>query len=281
MNFEIFVVDNNSSDESIEMLKNKFSDVKLILNEENVGFGRANNQGIKRSRGKFILLLNPDTIIIKDAIQKMCAYIMNQQKIGAVGPKIINDQNDVLPVSMREYPTLLNEIGSLLRFDRIFPNSKLDSANTSKTKFDKIMDVEVLSGACMLLRSQTIKEINGFDEQFFLYGEDVDLCYRIRQNGWQIYYYPHSIVKHLAHKASEKSTDFSPFAVSCRSMYLYFHKNKGMISAISYRVMVALTSALWIFIYTITLRFLQKKPLRKLNIYHDFFKLKWALTSKI
>ena len=284
INFEVFVVDNNSSDNSVEMIKRKFPTVTLVANKENIGFSRANNQAIRRSKGEYILLLNPDTIIVGNAIQNMLNHMRKNKKIGALGPKVVDSDNTIQPGCVREYPSILNEFCKLMRFDRFFLNinNRLFSRSTiHKTKFNTKREVKVLSGSCMFLRSECVKEINGFDEQFFLYGEDVDLCYRIRQKGWLVYYLPEATVTHYAHRASEKSLEFSPFAVSCCSMYKYFKKNSSRVKAALYRIMVAFTSFFWIIIYTITFRFLRKRPLNKLNIYHDFFKLRWALTSKI
>ena len=147
--------------------------------------------------------------------------------------------------------------------------------------FHKQGRAQVLSGSAMLVRSACLKEVGGFDEQFFMYAEDMDLCRQIRKKGWLVYYYPHATVKHFGHKSSKKSEDFSPFAVACCSMYKYFKKNRSFLTAFMYRIMVLFASLLWIAIYTITLQFLKKKPKSQLSLYHDYQKLIWATTSKL
>ena len=275
VNFEVIVVDNNSSDNSVNAIKNTYTAVTLIGNSKNVGFGKANNQGLKVSKGEFVLLLNPDTVIMNQAIQKMLAFIANDESVGAVGPKIVDGNNTVRPECARNYLTLSGELAQLAKFDR--PRRR----NRMNKSWNEMRKVEVLSGSCMLMRKACLDQVGGFDEQFFLYGEDVDLCYRIKQSGWKVYYFPDATVRHLAHQSSEKATDFSPFAVSCASSYKYFKKNRGYGVAFLYRALVILTSLFWIILYTITLRFLSGKPMQKLSLYHDYCKLKWALTSRI
>ncbi len=275
INFEIIVVDNNSSDDSVKAIKNAYAKVNLLVNEKNIGFGKANNQAIKASAGEYVLLLNPDTIIVGDAIQRMLAFIINDAHIGAVGPKVVDGNKVVQPECARKYLTLSGELVRLAKIDLLHRRSKMDNT------WNHTREVEVLSGSCMLIRKSCLEQIGGFDEQFFLYGEDVDLCYRIKQSGWKVYYFHKASVRHLAHQASAKATAFSPFAVSCSSSYKYFKKNRGLGVAILYRIVVLLTSLLWMILYIITLRFLSGKPLHKLSFYHDYCKLKWALTTKI
>jgi hypothetical protein len=273
--FEVIVVDNNSSDNGVNVIKNRYTKVKLIENAVNVGFGKANNQGLKISKGKFVLLLNPDAVIQNRAIQNMLAFMQNDESIGAVGPKIVDDNNAVRPEGARNYLTLAGELAQLAKWDRL---RRKNSVNKFR---NQLQEVEALSGSCMLMRKACLDQIGGFDEQFFLYAEDVDLCYRIKQSGWKVYYFPDATVRHRAHQSSAKAADFSPFAVSCASSYKYFKKNRGFGVAILYRALVFLTSLIWIILYIVTLRFLSGKPLRKLSLYHDYCKLKWALTSRI
>jgi len=278
MSHEIFVVDNNSSDGSVAMLKEQFPTVSLMINKENIGFGKANNQAIRKSSGEFILLLNPDTIVVNDGINRMLEYLRQNPQIGAIGPKILNSDHSIQKSCFRKYPSLKREFFALMRLDRFLLKP---ITSVPAHEFNKPGPAEVLSGSAMLVRSTCLKEIGGFDEQFFMYAEDIDLCLQIRKKGWLLSYYPDATIKHFGHKSSKKSEDFSPFAVACGSLYKYFKKNRSFPAAFMYRIMVLFASLLWIVIYTITFQFLKKKPKSQLSLYHDYQKLKWAATSKI
>lgn len=279
---EILVVDNHSSDNSIEMLQCNYPEVKLIANDNNVGFAKANNQAFKLSSGDFVLLLNPDTTIIDNSVDKMLRLLKKDDRIGVVGPKLLNSDGSIQTACLRRYPSLRRELVVLMRIDRIVENSRLLSRWVkSGLDYESPQEAEVISGSCMLLRRDSWYAVHGLDERYFMYAEDVDLCFNMRKRGWQIRYLPNATVKHHAHKGSEKAVDFSPPAVSCLSMYEYFKKNHGALYAISYRLLVILTSAFWIALYSVTLRFLKRKPREKLSMYHDYRKLMWAIANKI
>jgi GT2 family glycosyltransferase len=280
VNYEVFVIDNASSDGTVDMLRVDFPRVRTIINKKNVGFGTANNQAFRLCSGEYILLLNPDSTLLGNTVNLMLDCIKQNAKIGVVGPQIVDEKQKVQSYSVRRFPTVFSEAIQLTHLPYYFPQIK-SWLNPVLTDSTSSQEVDLLTGACMLLRREAIMGINGFDEQFFLYGEDVDLCLRIRSNGWLIHYLSQAKVVHYAHKSSEKSTLFSPFAVACGSMYKLFIKHRGRLYAASYRMFVFLISLVCIMLFIWSLFRLFKVSRYKLSIYHDYKQLLWALTLKV
>ena len=204
---EVFVVDNASSDDSVEMVKEKFSWVHLIANTENMGFSYANNQAIRIAKGKFVLLLNPDTLVEEDTFVK-CMDFMNQTPdAGALGVKMINGNGEFLPESKRALPIPSVAFYKIFGFSKLFPRSKkFGSYHLTYLDNDKTQSVEVLSGAFMWIRKKILDEIGSLDETFFMYGEDIDLSYRIIQAGYKNYYLPETRIIHYKGESTKKGT---------------------------------------------------------------------------
>jgi len=197
---EIIVVDNASSDKTVEMLKESFPAIKIINNQINLGFAKANNQGISIAEGKFILLLNSDTLIVGKAITKMIAFIQHNSSIGIIGPKLYLDQEKTYHPSIKKFTTPYNilisflPLGSLIRR---FYNKLLLRQN-------RIREVDWLYGAALLIRRSLFERIGLLDENFFMYSEDEDLCYRANLNGYKIFYFPKAEIIHLKGKSSKR-----------------------------------------------------------------------------
>ncbi|MDR2971992.1 MAG: glycosyltransferase family 2 protein [Bacteroidales bacterium] len=204
---EVFVVDNASSDDSTEMVREKFPWVNLIVNNENKGFSYANNQAIKIAQGEFVLLLNPDTLVEKDAFEK-CLVFMNQTPdAGALGVKMINGTGDFLPESKRALPIPSVAFYKIFGLSKLFPRSKkFGSYHLTYLDYNKTQPVEVLSGAFMFIRKKVIEIIGLLDETFFMYGEDIDLSYRITQAGYKNYYLPETKIIHYKGESTKKGT---------------------------------------------------------------------------
>jgi GT2 family glycosyltransferase len=207
MDAEVFVVDNASSDNSVEMLKEKFSWVNLIANTENTGFSCANNQAIKLAKGKFVLLLNPDTLVEEDTFVK-CLDFMNQTPdAGALGVKMINGNGEFLPESKRALPIPSVAFYKIFGLSKLFPRSKrFGSYHLTYLDNNKIQSVEVLSGAFMFIRKSVLDEIGLLDETFFMYGEDIDLSYRIIKAGSKNYYLPDTRIIHYKGESTKKGS---------------------------------------------------------------------------
>ncbi len=222
---EIMVIDNASKDGSSSMIKADFPGVKLIPNQDNLGFAGGANQGIRASQGRNILLLNPDTLVRTDEIDKMVDFVEENGKIGICGPRM-TDPKDNLQYSCRRFPTYLTSISSrqslLFKF---FPKNPLSREYLLTQKHHRQeMEVDWVSGSALLARKDMLDEIGLLDENFFMYAEDVDLCLRAKKSGWKVFYYPGACVVHLV--GASTSREKSKMIIQHhRSMYRFYRKH--------------------------------------------------------
>ncbi|NQT62772.1 MAG: glycosyltransferase [Candidatus Marinimicrobia bacterium] len=201
---EIFVVDNHSVDGSIEMLQSQFPQIQLIQNQNNLGFAKANNQAIKRATGDYIWLLNPDTLVQEDTPQKLIQVMEADAKIGLLGCKILNDDGSLQLACRRSFPTPWVAFTKLLGLANIFPKSKwFGRYNLTHLNPDEDYEVEAISGSCMFIRREALEEVGTLDETFFMYGEDLDWCFRFGQSGWKVYYTPATSIIHYKGESSK------------------------------------------------------------------------------
>lgn len=201
IDLDVFVADNNSSDGSQEMLKNEFPRVKTIANKENLGFAKANNLAIKKSQGNYIFLLNPDTIVLDENIKEVIDFMEKNPEIGAVGPLVLNKDRTMQKQCKRGWPTFWNAFTYYSGLWKLFPQNKW-----WKRKFggyfllekpnDRICEVDCLSGAAMILRSQALEQAGLMPEDYVMYWEDIELCFKIKKSGWKIYYFPFFRITH-------------------------------------------------------------------------------------
>lgn len=207
INAEVFVVDNISTDDSVDMVKEKFPQVNLIANTENVGFSRANNQAIKISKGEYVLLLNPDTVVEEDAFEKCIEFMDANPKAGGLGVKMIDGNGIFLPESKRGLPTPAVSFYKIFGLSVLFPKSKRFSKyHLGYLKENDTNEIEVLSGAYMWMRKSVLDEVGYLDESFFMYGEDIDLSYRITQAGYKNYYFPKTRIIHYKGESTKKGS---------------------------------------------------------------------------
>ena len=204
---EVFVVDNNSVDGSCNMLREKFPWVKLIENKKNYGFSYANNQAIRESAGEYVLLLNPDTVIEEDTLKSVCDFMDSHPDAGGLGVKMIDGKGRFLPESKRGLPTPKVAFYKIFGLSKLFPKSKkFGKYHLTYLDKDEIHQVDVLSGAFMLLRAETLKKVGLLDETFFMYGEDIDLSYRITLGGYNNYYFPKTTIIHYKGESTKKGS---------------------------------------------------------------------------
>jgi len=204
---EIFVVDNNSADNSVEMVRQKFPEVIIIANKENLGFSKANNQALRIAKGEYCLLLNPDTVVEEDTFKKVIAFMDTHPDAGGLGVYMIDGKGNFLPESKRGLPTPSVAFYKIFGLSALFPKSKIfGKYHLGYLDKDKIHEVEILSGAFMLLRKKVLDEIGLLDEDFFMYGEDIDLSYRIIKAGYKNYYYPETHIIHYKGESTKKSS---------------------------------------------------------------------------
>jgi len=204
---EVFVVDNLSTDGSVEMVRERFPQVRLIANAENVGFSRANNQAIREAQGDHVLLLNPDTIVGEDVFRKVVAFMDTHPKVGGVGVRMIDGTGRFLPESKRGLPTPAVAFYKIIGLARLFPRSRVFGRyHLGHLPDDRPAPIEILSGACMFLRRRTLDQVGLLDESFFMYGEDIDLSYRILLGGFENHYYPDARIVHYKGESTKKSS---------------------------------------------------------------------------
>lgn len=228
--FEIIVIENASTDNSGEMLYKHHPTINTIVNAKNIGFGAANNQGLAEAKGDFILLLNPDTIVFPDTIAKTLKFCQEHPEVGIVGCKILNPDKTLQP-SCNHFPNLLDYVWETFFFYRLFPRNKLIGRfHMSYFDHDEITEVDCVKGAYMMIKKQVIDDIQGFDEDFFIYSEEMDLCYRAKQKGWKIFFYPGAEIIHYGGQSTFPESE-AMFIEFHKGRYKFFRKHNGLIAA--------------------------------------------------
>jgi GT2 family glycosyltransferase len=204
---EVFVVDNNSVDDSVAMVRKKFPEVKLIANKENTGFSIANNQAMRIAKGEYFLLLNPDTVVEEATFTKVIDFMDAHPEAGGLGVKMIDGSGEFLPESKRGFPSPWVAFCKTVGLSRLFPKSpKFNQYHLGFLDKDETHEIEVLSGAFMLMRKSVLDEIGLLDEAFFMYGEDIDLSYRIVQGGYKNYYFADTTIIHYKGESTKKGS---------------------------------------------------------------------------
>jgi GT2 family glycosyltransferase len=240
---EVFVVDNHSDDDSVVTVREKYPWVTLIENQENLGFAKANNQAIRQSQAEYVLLLNPDTVVAEDTLHGVLAFMDEHPKAGGAGVMMCYEDGSRAPESRRALPTPWVAALKMLGFTKRYYMSHLP--------WDQPCRIEVVSGAFCLLRHEALKTVGLLDEDFFMYGEDIDLSYRLLKGGWENWYLPYSII-HYKGRSTQKS-DYRYVHVFYQAMLIFFQKHYSHLSlvytvpvkmAIYFRALVALTDIL-------------------------------------
>jgi len=224
--FEIIVVDNASTDSSVEMVRREFPQVHLIASEVNLGYTGGNNQGIAASQGRYILLLNPDTEVVGDALPTMVAYMDAHPDVGALGPQLLNPDGSVQS-SRRRFPTLGTALVESTVIQQWWPDNRiLRRYYVQDRPDDAISEVDWVTGACILLRRQAVEQVGPLDDAFFMYSEELDWCRRARDAGWKVVYLPTAQVIHHEGKSSEQVMPLRHVRFQ-RSKIHYFRKHHG------------------------------------------------------
>ena len=204
---EIIVVDNHSTDDSVPYIQERFPKVKLIVNLSNVGFSKANNQALSIAKGEFILILNPDTVVAEDTLEKCIAFMESTPDAGAIGVKMLDGKGNFLPESKRSLPTPAVAFYKIFGLSTLFPKSKIfGKYHLSFLPKEETCEAPILSGAFMFFKKKVIDEIGYFDETFFMYGEDIDLSYRVLKAGYKNYYYAGTTIVHYKGESTKKGS---------------------------------------------------------------------------
>jgi len=222
---EIFVVDNNSKDLSREMVKNEFCEVNLISNRKNLGFAKACNQGIEKAKGDYILLLNPDTLFPKEGFEKAIVFMEKNEDVGILGCKM-KDQKGNLLYSARTFPSLSTSFSSSHSIlNRFFPGNPLSKRYLLKDlDHCRPSEVDWVSGSSLLAKRLMLDQIGLLDENYFMYVEDVDLCYRAKKGGWKVLYFPYVSFAHFLGKSTSQDK-LNMQLEHHRSMYHFYRKH--------------------------------------------------------
>ena len=217
---EVIVVDNNSSDRTVDVLQPLFPDVRFVANKDNRGFARANNQAIRMTDSEFVLLLNPDTLVYENTLRGCVGFLDSHPKAGGVGVRMLTREGKAAPESRRAVPTPWVAFLKMLGFS--------DRYYMSRLPWDQPGQIEVISGAFCMLRCQALDQIGLLDEDFFMYGEDIDLSYRLLKGGWQNWYLPFDII-HYKGESTQK-TSFRYVHVFYQAMLIFFRKHYSHLS---------------------------------------------------
>lgn len=222
---EVFVVDNNSVDGSVAMVRARFPEVILLENKHNPGFAKANNQAIRQAQGEYILLLNPDTVVEEDTFRLCCEFLGEHPEGGGLGVKMLDGQGKFLPESKRGLPTPRVAFYKVFGLAALFPGSRtFGRYHLGYLDKDQTHEVDVLSGAFMLLRKSALDAVGLLDEDYFMYGEDIDLSYRLTRGGWKNYYFPGTRIIHYKGE-STKRTSVNYVFVFYRAMIVFARKH--------------------------------------------------------
>jgi len=269
---EVIVVDNGSRDGSGEEVKEKFPFIHLIENKKNLGFAKAANQGLQKASGRYLLLINPDAQVKRGAIEQFVSFMESHPEAGVAGGQLLNSDGS-RQNSIANFPSLTTELlnKSLLRwlFPKRFPGKERNDLKPIK--------VDSVIGACMLVRREAVDQVGLLDEDYFLFLEETDWCFRMKRGGWKIYHIPQAEIIHFQGKSAGKETALAKIEYY-RSRYLFFKKHRGFFQWIL--LLIGLNIKLWVEFILVVIGclltlFTMKKWRRKLSIYATL--LKWHL----
>jgi hypothetical protein len=238
--YEVIVIDNYSFDDSYQIVKDEFPQVKVNHNLENVGFAKAVNQGIKIAKGKYVCILNPDTLLSHDSLSTLLTYYDTHPEIGCLGPKIVNPDGSLQLACKRSIPGLQSAFYKLTGLSKLFPkNSRFGKYNLTYLDENEIHEVEAVSGSCMMIRREILDKVGYFDESFFMYGEDLDLSYRISKLGYKIVYNPNTTIIHYKGE-SVKNAPMDMVTIFYSALRNFYKKHRK--DRLSWRIMQPIVS---------------------------------------
>jgi GT2 family glycosyltransferase len=226
LSFEVIVVDNGSSDDTVEMLRAEFPAAKLILNKSNAGFARPINQALNQSNGRHMLVLNPDTIIMPGALNTLVEYLDTHPEVGICGPKVLNRDGSLQKACRRGVSRPWAAFSYFTGLSALFPRSKIFGGYLlNYLDENQTHEVDGVSGSCMLIRREVTQQIGLFDEHFFAYQEDADYCFQVKRAGWKIVYLPAAQIVHFGGQGGSRVQPYRSIYEWHRSYYLYYQKN--------------------------------------------------------
>jgi N-acetylglucosaminyl-diphospho-decaprenol L-rhamnosyltransferase len=240
LDFETIVVDNASADGSPEMVRREFPQVRLIENADNVGFARANNQAMAISQGRCLLLLNSDAVLHPGALQAMCRFMDQHLEAGIVGAKLLNPDGS-FQASYMDFPTILGEVLLLTKLFRLLRPPCFPSHSAAESQ--EVSEADWVSGACLMIRREALEQVGGLDEDYFMYSEEVDWCWRVKQAGWKVFYLPEAKVLHWGGQSIGRVPLHRRTRVYGGKL-LFFRKHRGRGYAVFFRLILLLSAIL-------------------------------------
>lgn len=241
LDYEVIVIDNASSDGLCLPLKEMYPAIRFIRSDENVGFARANNIGAAASKGGSILFLNPDTKVLKNAVQEMVLELMKCSEAGAVGCRLLNPDLTVQTSCVQRFPTILNQIFGLGFLQRFRLTAALSGLRVSDSE-EASSDVEVVSGACLMVKRDAFNNVGGFSAEYFMYAEEADLCYKLRRAGWKVRFVGDAQIVHYGGQSTKKLVHTSAEIMMRDSVFRLLRKFRGGPYARAYRVGLLLSA---------------------------------------
>ena len=272
---EIIIVDNNSEDDSVDFIREKFlplGGIKLIANNENLGFSKANNIGLKEAKGKYLLLLNPDTVVSEDSFKKMIEFFQSNTEAGLAGCKILNPDGSLQLACRRSFPGPWTAFCKVTGLGSLFPKSPLFARyNLTYLNENETYEVDAVSGSFMMMTREAYEKVGGLDEEFFMYGEDLDLCYRIQKAGLKVYYVHSTQIIHYKGESTKRSS-LDETKHFYNAMHLFVKKHLSS----SFLVEIILRSAIW---FRNIFAFLGRRKLIFIGLLLDFIIFNLSLFS--
>lgn len=278
--YEVIVVDNASFDGCEDMVTKEFSNITFIQSEENIGFARANNLGYEHSSGRSLLFLNPDTEILHHAINIMKTHLETLPDAGAIGCRLLNSDRSLQTSCIQPFPTLLNEVFDIEYLKIKTPHLSIWGRKPLYYGDNMPSEVDVISGACIMTSRKVFEEVMFFSTDYFMYSEDVDLCYKIKQKGYKIYFVNYAEIIHHGGGSSGSQNNFLPIIVMRESMLLFLRKTRGWGYAKMYRIIIGLCAICRIMLLFLMLNVIRTDLRKKSLIYslNKWYKIfRWSM----
>jgi len=223
---EVVVVDNDSSDGSAAAVTTEFPQATVLIQEKNLGFGRAANVGLERCTGRFILLLNPDVTVDLQCVGRLADFMLTRPDAGAVGPRLLMADGKLDPAARRAFPVPSTLFYSTLGLSRLFPKSpRFGRYNMGNIDESEVHEIDSGTADCLMLRRAALDRVGFFDPRYFMYGEDIDLCYRLKLGGWKIFYLPNAIASHHERQVPGQGEKQRMLFEEHRAMWTYHFKH--------------------------------------------------------
>ena len=251
IDFETVVIDSASFDGAGEMLAKEFPKVRFIQSEDNLGFSKANNRAFEDSTGDVVLFLNPDTELVCNAINTLLDAMKTLLDAGAVGCKLLNTDGSIQTSCVQAYPTILNQVLSADAFRRMTPNSSLWGMRAILEASPKPQIVEMISGACLMMRRDVFKKIGQFSTEYFMYAEDVDLCFKAQQAGYRNYYCSEAVVIHHGGGSSQQARSNFSSIMMIESISQFLKKTRGGVYSLCYRMVLGLSALMRVMVLVV------------------------------